>query len=515
MEKLNLIKLKKRGEIMKKIFLFAIILGIMGIIFADISVSNVVQNPSIIRPGTKGTITMTITNTANIQISTLTADYEGIGPISAYGRQVLGDYYPSTSTYFTIPFSVNDNASAGSYFINVKFTYSNSTRNIVKTVQIPIAIRNDPIFIITSEDERIYTEGEFYLKLKLKNIGQEVKNIKLEVLSDELYQLKTNKIAIPSLEKNQEVNLSIKLSADQLKASGLYTIPIKISYLSDTGNEESVIENIKLNIMKKNPDISLELGEEQILVPGAINQITLKVKNNGEKKAYSVRVGQDTSDILTILEKNYYELGDIEPNAYKTVELKVGIKDVKPGYYIEKFLIKTKDENGDEKSPLVYNLGLDIQAKPELGVFLSAKPAPLVENSEHTLTLLVSNIGISEIKSLTASVQSDAFEVQDIQNEQYIGSLTADDFSSVQFKIKTKPKTGTYPVKVILKFLDNKNKQQTITKELTVNILNQNQVNGNNKFNPMFIGIGIVVLVIAFLVYWFKFRKTDKHAKAT
>ena len=499
---------------MKKVFLLVFILGLAGILLADISISNISQNPSVIRPGTKGTITMLLTNTANIQISSLVAEAEAVGPISAGGKQPLGDYYPSTSTYLTIPFSVSENATAGSYFINLKFIYSNSTKNIVKNVQIPLVVRNDPVFIITTDNERVYTDGEFDLNLKIKNIGEEARTVKLEVSSTEFYQLKTNKIVLPSIKKDQEVNVSIRLSINQSQSSGVYSVPILIRYLSDTGKEESVVETIKLTVIKKSPDITLELEEKQTIIPGAINQIVIRVKNNGEKKAYSVRVGQDGSDILTILEKNYYDLGDIEPNNYKTLTLKVGIKDVQPGYYIEKFQIKTKDENNHEKAPLITNLGLDIQAKTDLGVFLSSKPSPLVENGEHTITLLVSNIGLASIKSLSASIHSDAFEVQDVQNEQYIGSLAADDFSSVQFKIKIKARAGTYPVKITLNFLDSKNNPQTITKQVNVNILSQNQTNGANMLYPMLLVLGGIVLIIGFLIYWFKFRKTDKHAKA-
>ncbi|MEM4137437.1 MAG: hypothetical protein QXH71_03460 [Candidatus Anstonellaceae archaeon] len=490
---------------MKKFFVILALL--IGIVVADISVSNIVTNPSTIRPGTIGLITMTITNTDNSGINSVTAEPSPQFPLKAGQKYYLGDFKPSSTSTFSFPFSVEQNTDGGVFYISVRFTWVNGSGAFVKTIQIPIVVKNEPIFLVESSMEKITTEGEFTFPIKITNKGGKAKNIRVEVSSPDVYEIGKNKNIIEKLEKDEQKEIKFLLSMLENRGSGTYNIPIKITYIDSTEKENEVLEQIKLIIIKKSPELKIELQPGQVLEPGSKKPLRFLVKNTGEKTAYFVRIGIENQTVLTVLEGNYLEIGDIEPNSQKEIVFNVGIKDVTPGYYTQPFYIKTKDEKGNEKIPQIYNLGLDIYAKPKLNVFVSGKPSPMETNQDHVLTVIVSNVGITPIKSLVVQLQSEDFILQEIQNEQYIGSLTEDDFSSVQFKIKAPAEEGKKTLNVKLKFLDNYNNEQVIEKQINIMVYKKKE----NGFNPL---IGLAVFIVAVVLIWyFKLRKRkDKHA---
>jgi LPXTG-motif cell wall-anchored protein len=475
-------------------------------IFADVSVSEVSITPNILRPGTNAVVSMKISNSAQYTINDVRAEPSSVSGINIGGQYYLGDYKNSGYGYLSIPFSIDQKVDSGAYYINIRFTWLNGTEGFTKNVQIPINVRDEPIFYIETPNTKIYTEGEFDLNLKIKNSGGKADFIRLNIDSEYFYQVGQNKISIDSLKKNEEKEVVLKLKMKQEADSGEYNLPINLTYINGLGEEKTSQEKIKINVIKSKPDIRIELDQTQDVFPGLEQKIKLIVKNIGDKKAYFVRVGTSKSDVLTVLDGNYAVLGDIEPNSYKILELKVGVKDLKPGYYSQEFEIKSKDENGNERMVENYSLNMNIKSKPELEVFLSSKPSPLVENQEHVLTVLVSNVGVSAVKSLTVKINSNDFELLDLQNEQYIGSLLDDDFSSVQFRVMTKKANENAKVKVQLKFLDSYNKQQTKEFEIPVSIIKERK-NGTN--NQMFVVIGALV-VIAAAIWYFKFRKKSK-----
>ncbi|MFN3909997.1 MAG: hypothetical protein ACK4J0_02070, partial [Candidatus Anstonellaceae archaeon] len=453
-------------------------------------------------------ISMTITNPDSSAINSVSAEPGASGPILVGERYFLGDYRPSSTGTFSFPFSVSEKASGGVYYVNIRFTWLNGSGAYVKNVQIPLTIKNDPIFLIESKKEKIFAEDEFIVPFIIKNIGGKARNVIIELDSNNFFEMGKNKIVLEELKQYEQKDIELKLSMLENLTSNVYNIPLKITYVDELSNQSSITENLKLTVIKKNPEIKIELASGQQIKPGLVQNLEFIVKNLGEKTAYSVRVGIESQDVFTILEGNYLDLGDIEPNSAKNLTIKAGVKDLKPNYYIQEFKIKTKNEKGEERIPYSFLLGLDIQYNSDLAIFASAKPSPLYTQQEHTLTVVVSNIGISPVKSVVVEIQPDGFELLDIQNQQYIGSLAEDDFSSVQFKIKTKNEVGKKNLKIKIKFLDNYNREHVITKEVPIEIYKKEENNSNLIFGV------VIATMLVFLIWFFKLRKRkDKDVK--
>jgi hypothetical protein len=145
---------------------------------------------------------------------------------------------------------------------------------------------------------------------------------------------------------------------------------------------------------------------------------------------------------------------------------------------------------------------LTISSDADVAVYLEAKPTPLYAGQEHTISVLVSNLGSYAIDNVDVEFNSDSLQSIDISDSQYIGSLNNDDFSTVQFKVRvdTVPE-GEYPITLTINYRDKSGEWQSKTITEYVNIYTQPVSDGSGFFM-----LGAVV-VLAALGWFFFIRK--------
>jgi hypothetical protein len=121
---------------------------------------------------------------------------------------------------------------------------------------------------------------------------------------------------------------------------------------------------------------------------------------------------------------------------------------------------------------------------------------------EHTISVLVSNLGSYSIENVDVSLSSPALRSKDISDIQYIGGLQRDDFSTVQFLMEVNATgPGTHPVDIEINYRDLSGEWKSKSLEQSISVYN-GTVEEESPL-PLLLGAGIVVV----LVWWFKFRK--------
>jgi len=244
------------------------------------------------------------------------------------------------------------------------------------------------------------------------------------------------------------------------------------------------------------------------------------ISNGGDDWAYDVQAGvasqsainsisgaSDLSaydDVLTALGSTYGSVGDLAPGEEEEIILHVGVNDIRPGFYKQYFVIKAKDANGDAKEDELSPVGLNVEGLSDVSVFVSANPAPIIAGGEHTLSVLISNVGTSPIKALIVGAKGDEFVLQEAQDEQFIGGLVEDDFSTVQYKVKVaNVPSGAYPLNISMKFKDSYNRDLEKSQMVYLKIKNPN--------DAQFGDAGIIALAILLVMlvavagggYWY------------
>ncbi len=471
--------------------------------FAGVSITNYTISKSTYAPGEPGVASLTVANpTGSSNVRGLTMNINSPPELAISSTPNLADITGGGSTIVTIPFRVKDDARPGIYMISVNFngfTSESSTGTtlsnpVTNSISIPVTIVKTPIFFFTSDKKVL--EGIDALKIQIQNNGGLAKDVTLKT-NGTITMLGGSAIFLGEIRDSKDVGVTL----DSRSASdGPNDLNITLTYKDEIGTETTSTYAIRMTVKKEKLDIAFRQMSD--LITKKEGPLTLSIKNNGNTTLTDVRLTFSDSAI-SVSDRNELAYGDIASGATKEVtrqiraELPPGLNHVAAKVtWVEKDV--TKEQNID--------VPLTITSDADVGVYLEAKPTPLMSGSEHTVSVLVSNMGSYPIDNVQVKFASDTLKSVDISNNQYIGSLNSDDFSTVQFKIKVaNVPEGSYPSDVIVSYHDRSGewKTKTISENIYVYMPAQN---GNG-----WIVIIPTLAVIGVLVWYFKFRKEQEQ----
>lgn len=500
-------------------------------VFADLSVSDVTVLPETVRPGSSGIVKMTVTNPDSSDAYAVRVEGTGTGQISTVMVQSFGDFKTGISTIASLPFSVSKDTPAGVHTLTYRYSWTNKTSTRYKHIMVPVTVTNPAVFSVEADAGSIYNSGDFEVPVKISNSGGAARDVRVTLNSSRFLQTGSNPLPLGDLgrKQNTEFNLGVALAPNV--ESGVYSVPLTITYQDEGGQELKSNSYLRLSVKRKAPSFSITQTEDAHLNPGKKVNLKIMIENTGDESAYETRVRlADISDlssitattgstssqdlqVITMIGSNDIYAGSLEPGQSKEIMFDVGVSNTVPGFYRPFFVVEYRDINGDLISSELVPVGIQVEASTDVEVFVSSKPAPIYSGAEHTFSVLVSNVGSSDIKAMTVEVESDSFILQEAQPTQFIGGIDEDDFSTVQYKVKVKPglKEGLHPLDVKLNFKDTYNNEKSVKKTVQLNV---KQMVVDESAPLVGTVIGIVVLIVLALMVWFLFfRKKKDHKK--
>lgn len=486
---------------MKKLILFVMVFGIM---FAGLSITDVSVSPDPITPGGYGTITATISSTLttsstgtvlsggddvkNVEIELFS--YGGLEEIQ--DNIILGDLDAGASTLVSIPIKVRDDAESGNYLFKIKaigWAQSGGSSQITdKSATLVINVINYPTLTIQIEKSVIGEKEE--IELILINDGGTAKELRITVSGGFAIEGK-DQIYVGDVEDQKTISFILDSSdAD----AGTNDVEFTLDYYDELGNEMSETKTLRLNVVKEESIITIT--QESEVISNINDELLLKIKNTGGKNIEDVKISFPNEDLkLTDFEK--INIGDMSSG--EEIEMNIAVfADLNPGLNQVETQIEWK-EGGEEKSDIV-KLPITVSSDVAIGIYLEAKPSPLYYGQEHTLTVLVSNLGSYTINNVEVKIEPETLTLLDIQPSEYIGELSSDDFSTVQFKIRPN-QVGSQEVNIEVKYKDQSGewKTENITKEIIVYEMEQD-------YSGLF-SLLVILAIIAVVVWYFKLRK--------
>lgn len=485
---------------MKKLFLLVAIVLLIGNLFAALSLSTYTVSPTTIRPGAQGVLTVTIANTVTTGATNEKATGIGLkiyppAEIKMKNEVSIGDLDLGTSGTAAIPFYVSSTASSGIYVIEVRSV--SSAGSTFQTYSIPVTIVDAPILSLSIDKDSVSDITP--LALTVSNEGGVANRVRISSYSSDFAILGQASVFLASVDKSGMVNLTL----DSRNAEdGAQDAVFNVTYQDELGNELSVLKSIRLTVKKERLDLNFAQTSE--VATKKDSTLNLSIRNNG-KPLNDVRVSFG-SDSLKLKDASEFKLGDLTAGDIKIIGLPV-YSTFAPGTNYVDFNVKYVDQ-GVEKEQTV-SVPLTITSDADVSIYLDAKPAPLAVGQEHTLSVLVSNLGSYEISSVDVSISSPVLDSLDIHEKEYIGGLNKDDFSTVQFKVQVENvPPGPYPLNVTVNYRDLSGEWKS--KTIVESILLHQPASQNNGSLPLLVG-GIVVIAIA--VWWFRFRKKPVQTK--
>ncbi|HSB46653.1 MAG TPA: hypothetical protein VLD37_01465 [Candidatus Bilamarchaeum sp.] len=499
-----------------KVLLLALLA--FGMCFAGLSVNGFTVSRDIFQPGDPGVATVSVSNpTGAERVTAITMSVNAPPEILVTSAPTLADISAGGSAIVSIPFKVKADAKPGIYIINVEFRgfvsadTAGSSQTSVNTASIPITIVNEPILSISSDAQVL--SGSTDVALKITNNGGVAKNVRISINPDvastilnassvstgpsgtkfPVAMFGQNEIFISSVTDVVYANVTL----DSRSASdGPVDIPFVIAYEDELGNKK--VETTPMRMTVRNAKLNLNFNQKTEMFTRKDSTLTLELVNNGNTNLKDVRL-KFLNSSLRLKTEEELKFGDIPAGGTASVTAVV-FTDAPPGVnsvdslltYIEKDVQKEETR----KVPLTVTSDADV------AVYLEAKPLPLTLGSDHTISVLVSNLGSYRIENVDVSIESPVLRSVDISDRQYIGGLSNDDFSTVQFQMQVNATgEGTYPAIITVNYRDQSGewKQKTISQEISV----YSPPAQEGSAVPLIAG----VVILAAGIWWFKFRK--------
>ncbi|NYZ77188.1 hypothetical protein H0O02_02640, partial [Candidatus Micrarchaeota archaeon] len=485
--------------------------GILGLLLlssmvhAGLAVTDYSVSQDSFRPGSRGLITLYISNPSSCP--TLPTGCEGNSRLTGVSISVsppaiismdkdanIGDLELGSSTFLSLPFSVADDAQSGIYRLDFRIYSFGETGNI-RYVTIPVTIANTPEFVFTP-DSNVLTSVDS-ISLRIENNGGLAKNVKIKISEDTagvaLYG--TNQIYIGDLsgEKTVAVMLDSRSAQD-----GPVNIPFLVTYEDEIGVSHEETDYVRMTVKKEMLDLTFT--QDSDIITRKDSTLVLSIRNNGNEPLNDVKITL-TDPNVRLRDKNELNFGSIAAGGQATVSGGV-FASLSPGLNLVPAKVTWTERDVNKEQDMT--IPLTISSDADVGVYIETKPAPLTVGTEHTLSILVSNLGSYAIDNVDVEIDSDILESLDISNKQYIGSLAKDDFSTVQFKTKviSTAAPGDYTINVKVRYRDQSGEWETKTIYQPITVYSAPSGNGGNT-----ILLIVVLAVIALVAWYFFFRK--------
>ncbi|MEM4554670.1 MAG: hypothetical protein QXT25_02365 [Candidatus Anstonellaceae archaeon] len=459
--------------------------------------------PEVLKPGQEGAITFSIKNVVPAG-STSTSQLEDV---QVYFAAPAGITYKLSSPYVvgsipvggsavvSIPFKVNSNVKGGA--ISAPFFISIKDADQLKTLNVVIRVSNPPILSISADKQTIASTD--ILNLNITNNGGLASRATLKIAPQGGFSL-SGKTMIYIGDIKDSVTIQVPIDSRNAN-EGVSSIPFVISYVEEGGSSTEEIKPLLIAVKKEKADVVF--SQLSKVITARSNKLVLSVKNTGRALEDFKVFLEDQK--LQPKESNQAKLGSLAAGQEKTFSFEV-FADVQPGVHQAALRLKWVEDDVEKEQQI--SIPVVVTSDAATAIFVDSKPAPIVVGGEHTLSVLVSNIGSYKINNVEVALNaSSGFDILNAQASQYIGGLEADDFSTVQYKVRVKAKEpGTYPIQVSVRYKDQSGQWISDVSEIPLIVRAAEEQRQNGL--PLIIG-GLVVAGGA--AYWyFKLRKKGK-----
>ena len=414
----------------------------------------------------------------------------------------VGTLEGGSSAIASFPIRILPNANGG--ILSPSFQINQQDVNSKQKLIVPVPVVNPPILTISVDKQAL--SGTDAVSITISNNGGTADKVILQINSTKFAFSGSDQVYVGEVTSSNSKTISVSLDSRNA-ADGINSVPFVIIYQQEGGETKTETKYLSLTVKKEKADVAFT--QTATIMTSKDNLLKLKVKNTG-RTLEDFRVVLDDESIKS-KEANEIKLGTFTGGDEKDISFNV-FAGAQPGVQSLKLTLKWVEQNVEKQDtvfvPLVINSDADV------GIFLDAKPSPLAVGGEHTLSVLVSNIGSYKINNVEVSLNGgEVLEILNAQKSQYIGGLDNDDFSTVQYKTKVfSIAPGTYPLTVAVKYKDQSGVwiEKNITREVTIRSAEDVGKGGV----PIFIYVIGIAIIGAALYVWYKGRKPPQQHHA-
>jgi hypothetical protein len=379
-----------------------------------------------------------------------------------------GDLAKSASTTVIIPFSVPDSYDTGVYSLQLVITYVGESG--LSKFAIPITVSNPVLMQIqtTNISKQMLKPGEeFEISVSLNDTGGAAKDIIIVSPSNSSFRFsKASKQIISELQSDSSTELSMWMISEPSISAGTYTIPLEVSYtdrLGTTTTEKTEIGPVRIVDLETLFSITAEPIDEAVV--GSAVRLNVTLTNNGQEDEQEVFIESPATDSIVMVGSTKISFGIVPANGQVSKIILLGIDpSANVGYYSVPLKVQLSTGQSFNTS-----IGMLVQAASQLSVTTETTPAVLIPGSDADLTVKISNVGDSSIRSMQVALSSDKMIISE-GSETFLGTLNVDETSSAVAKVRAPvgPGGAENTVTATITFKDSNNQEHRVEKILVL-----------------------------------------------
>jgi len=328
--------------------------------------------------------------------------------------------------------------------------------------------------------------------------------------------------SLQGYQKDDEgVILLYKIKVDESAVEGEETIDLRYRAADDTVNPSWVyLEDFPVRIRTRDIVVSITsiTSSPDPIPPGTDSEVSFKVKNNADSLVRDLKIRLDMNDetvpfapTQSTTERSLYQLGAKEEVTF--IFNLIAEPNADGGVYKIPLTISYSDETGASYSKEDI-LSLKVASSPDILATVDSTDIYSKKKSGEAVIKLV-NRGLTEIKLLTAKLESnDDFEVLS-QEEVYVGNIDSDDYETVDFTLDIKSKEAVVSLPLELSYRDSTNKEFKQEKIVYLRMFSASDAEKAGLVEQKSTGVTIMFLIVAvgLGIYFWRRRKKKKAAK--
>jgi len=430
-----------------------------------VALSDYSISPSTVKPGTSGSVSVTFINNGNTVASALSVYYGPLEGTTSMGPKNAGDLAEGTKTTVIIPFTVADNYDAGVYSLPLQVFYGGS---ISANFVVPITVSKPPILQVLTNNiskKAVKPGDEFEISITLNNIGGQVRDISLTLPQNSSFQFSgVSKYVLSSLQSNSSADFTLRMISGTSVSTGTYSAPVTVTYtdrLGTTSSESVAVGPVNVVDLSTLFSVSAEpITDAEV---GSTLRLNVTLFNNGHEDTADVSVEPLSSTYIIPIGSTSVSFDTIPAKGQTSRTVLLGISPLaSSGYYS----IPMKIRLGTGQS-FNTSVGILVQAASKLSVTSETSPTTIAPGSTADLTVKLSNVGDSAIRSVIVTLSSDTVTITS-GKENFLATLNVDDTSSAVAKVRasssTKPEDNALTATITFK--DSNNQEHKVEKTI-------------------------------------------------
>ena len=213
-----------------------------------------------------------------------------------------------------------------------------SAVSVVNVISTPSEVAPGEIVDINMEIENIFEYDIYNLNIKLDLSSFDVPFAPFQSSSERF---------LDKLKDGDDERFSFKLIAIPSAGSGIYKLPIQITYEDNEGQLFSKSELISVTINAQ-PELKVSLELESTLIKGQENEFSIKIINSGLSDVKFLYLSVNDAPGINFLSEKEQYIGDVDSDDFDSVSFKAYISESSSNLITLPVTIKFRDSTNKE-----------------------------------------------------------------------------------------------------------------------------------------------------------------------